>query len=1790
MRHFFPLIGLILFLSLQSQAQLLINEISPSNVSVIANADGEFDDWIELHNNTASSLNLLGYSLTDDSTKPDAFTFPSYSLEAGKKVLVFASDNTNRTIVNHWEMPLNAGSLWKYAQGSNSLDTNWRNPNFNDTPWQSGYGGIGFGDGDDNTTVPVCVSVMMRKTFLIPDTSQVLKAVLMLDYDDGFVAYLNGIEIARNNIGTTGYRPAWDALANYSHEAMSYRGLPIDSFYISPSLLQSAIRPGNNVLAIEVHNTPGNSDDLTSIPYLFFGMKSSGATYNPVPFWFHVPAKEFFSSKFKLSRNGESIFLYNPSGLLIDSKTYAVIENDNSFCRIPDGSSNWCITSLPTPEASNNGSICFAGYATPPVFSKQGGYYSIAQTISLGTNTPGGVIRYTTNGNTPTATSPVYTSPIAVASTKIIRARVFANNLLPSQLVTNTYIINGSSKLSTFSITTDSLNLWDYNTGIYVMGPGASATSPYKGANFWMDWEKPATIEYYDRNKNLVVNFNADIKIYGNYSRAKPQKSFEIKLKDSYGTGSFIYSLFPDKPYVDEISNIILRNSGTDWNKVHFRDAFMERVLKTTHTGYLAAEPAIAYLNGEYWGVYCIDENHDQHWMNTNYGLKRDEIDYIIESGSSIKLKEGSDSSYWSLYNYVTTTSPTASDYYEKINSKLDLKNYTDYFIAETFYNNGDWIGDWTNNIKMWRPNSPGSKWRYLVYDLDFGLGLYGDVNENRLSMARNPAAFSLSSEMFDAILKNPEYKTYFINRYADLMNTIFLPDNLNSVMHSLKDSMASDMTAHFEKWGSSTSNWNSEISDMMAFADARPDIMKNYIKSEFGLHGVVTLKFQTNPAGSGRIEISTVTPDTYPWTGDYFNGNPVTITAIPNPGYEFDHWKSQKVIRQNNPNQSVTYNFNKADVITAYFSGSATTPKICVSELNYNSKSEYNAGDWIELHNYANTSIDISGWRLTDGVENHSYTFPTGTTIGPNGYLVLVEDSAKFKALFPSVTNLIGETGFNFSNSGDQVRLYNHLDILYLSFYYQDLAPWPVQADGNGYTCELTGNTANPNNGSSWFAGCIGGSPGRAYNTTLSVPVSISGSTTLCTGSSTSLFASYFEGSIYQWKRNNTNIGGAVDSVFNATQAGTYTVNITNNGCSALTAPVNVITVLQQPDPVTTSATRCGEGPVTLTASSTDSVYWYEDPSGISLVGTGNTFNIPFVSQTKTYYAITGRNCSSNPVPAIAEIIIPSASPVCPDASRCGPGIVTLTATDTAEIRWYNSPSGGGLLMTGGSFTTNYLESDTTFFIEAGTVCPSSRIEVQVSILTTPDPVVTDASRCGNGTLTLAATSPANVYWYDAPSGGTQVGSGLSFTTPFLAVTDTFYAEANNGCPSARVAGMAMINPIPPEPVVTDGMICDQGSVTLHANATEQVKWYDAPSGGNLLYTGSNFTTPVINTTNTYYVSNGYTCQSNRVPVEAIVNSTPPPPVATDDSRCGEGTLQLNAASGDNIYWYDAPSGGNLIANGTIFNTPFLNVTTTYYAEAGEFCRSNRIAVLAIIYPVPPQPIATDAGRCGSGSFDLSVISAVPVTWYSQPGGNILATGNTYHTPFLTTDMTYYVSTNETCAGPPVAVNAFIYPLPVINLGPDTIQIPGGQTISLSPGTAFNSYQWSTGETVPEIFVASPGDYSVTITDFNGCSATDHIFVNMTTGINTDFENGSLKLFPNPAKGQFTIELSNIKAKNLHLKLISADGKIVRREDVALSNGQLKKVISLSGIAPGVYFLQMESDKFSKSIKVFAE
>jgi len=1223
---------LLLLCSNFTRAQVVINEVQTANVNTIVDEYGKNDDWIELYNTSSAPVDLTGFMLSDNLQQHDKFVFPSFILDGHDHVIVYASDFNKTEYGGHWETAIYATDNWKYQVNTSApADTNWRYLSFNANSWSSGVGGIGYGDGDDATIISQCISVYMRKIFPVADTSKIAEAILNMDYDDAFVAYLNGVEIARSNVGVAGTRPAWDAVASLSH----------DSFSLDMNAVRTAITNGLNVFAVEVHNTAANNQDLSAIPFLSFKLKDQTTMFGPTPAWFTGgQTQDYFHAAFKMSRSGESVYLYNSLGSFVDSVMVSALEADDAYARNPDGSSQWCFTNQPTPDTVNTVGPCNTGYATIPLFSLQPGFYPNTQVLTI-TTTFQGVIRYTTNGNTPDGTSPVYSSPINISSTQTVRARVFGMNVLPSQIVTNTYIIGFDCKLPVYVLTTDSSNLWDYNTGIFVEGPNADPWIPHWGANYWMNWDKPVSLEYFDRNKNLAFRFNAGLTVTGGWSRAANQKPLEITLGDKYGQGELNYPLLSEKPWVDKFDNFVLHTAGNDRGVAHMRDPLMERLLVPTHVDHISFEPCLLFINGVQWGVYYTRENDDHHFVEQNYGIDKDDIDLLKESYfvPDMEVKKGTDSAFYVMYNYAMNTASTDPSYFSTMNSMMDIENMVDYFAAETFYPNGDWMGGGNNNMKMWRQRSTNGRFRYISYDFDFGFGLVDAVNADILAEALNANPHNYQSDLFAHLVQNPQFKNYFINRYADLINTIWLPSNVTAVANAFRDSLRYDMHYEFENgWaGGDTNQWKNNINDMLNFAGQRPFYARNFIQSDLGMTSQVTLTLNVSPAGAGRIQISTITPATLPWSGVYFNGNPVNITAIPNPGYTFDYWHSNVVINVNDTNQSTTRNFNSNDQITAYFTGAPATVQLTISELNYNSDSARDAGDWVEIHNLSAQDVDISGWKLRDDQDHHVFTFPVSSVVPANGYLVAAEDLQKFSLRHPAVTNVKGALGYNFGNGGDQVRLFDHRDSLYLSMQYADDSFWPQGADGMGYTLELLNPSGDLSDGANWFDGCLEGSPGQGYTSGTAI-VTAAGITQFCFGGSVTLNANTGIGFSYQWQNDSQTISGATNSSLNATISGNYSVIVVSNGCAAVSDTIPVAVIPVPADPVINDMSSCGPASFTLTAVSPDSVTWYDAPNG-NVLSTGNIYTTPVISNTTIYYAQASNICQSGFASATAFV-----------------------------------------------------------------------------------------------------------------------------------------------------------------------------------------------------------------------------------------------------------------------------------------------------------------------------------------------------------------------------------------------------------------------------------------------------------------------------------------------------------------------------------------------------------------------
>jgi len=461
-------------------------------------------------------------------------------------------------------------------------------------------------------------------------------------------------------------------------------------------------------------------------------------------------------------------------------------------------------------------------------------------------------------------------------------------------------------------------------------------------------------------------------------------------------------------------------------------------------------------------------------------------------------------------------------------------------------------------------------------------------------------------------------------------------------------------------------------------------------------------------------------------------------------------------------------------------------------------------------------------------------------------------------------------------------------------------------------------------------------------------------------------------------------------------------------------------------------------------------------------------TYNMPGVYDVTLMaanYNGTNTVVATDQIIVYAYPIITSTTP----ASRCDSGTVTLQAsTNVGTLNWYDAATGGTLVGTGTSFTTPSLSSTTTYYVESlNGVCSSSRSAVVATVNTTPTITsTTPATRCGSGSVTISATASAGtIWWYDAPTAGTLLASGTSFS-PNVTVTTTYYVEITlNGCTSPRTAVVVTVNTTPTITSTTPASRCDAGTVTLQATASSgTLNWYDAPTGGTLLGTGTSYTTPSISSTTTYYVEATLgTCNSTRTPVTATINVTPSITSTSPSQVCDSGTVTLGAtANAGTLNWYSSASGGSVLGSGNSFTTPSISTTTTFYVEAvNGSCTSVRVPVVATVNTTPTITSTTDATVCGqSGGTLFATASAGTVYWYNVASGGSAITTGTNLSVSGGSGTFYAEAVNNGCVSVRVAVNYTYIPIPQITVVGSASRCGNG-SVTLTTNSDSGTINW---------------------------------------------------------------------------------------------------------------------------------
>lgn len=191
--------------------------------------------------------------------------------------------------IDHWESPVLAESDWQYLLPTEQPDPSWTTIGYDDSSWPTAQGGLGYGDGDDNTNLPPTLAFYMRQSFVLNDVNDIVDMIFNMDFDDGFVAYLNGVEIARVNSGNVGEVMGFDQASTGDHEAVIYAGGYPETYLLGDML--DVLVNGLNVIALEVRNSAINSSDLSALPYLHLGVESETYTFSPTPSWFVAPVE-----------------------------------------------------------------------------------------------------------------------------------------------------------------------------------------------------------------------------------------------------------------------------------------------------------------------------------------------------------------------------------------------------------------------------------------------------------------------------------------------------------------------------------------------------------------------------------------------------------------------------------------------------------------------------------------------------------------------------------------------------------------------------------------------------------------------------------------------------------------------------------------------------------------------------------------------------------------------------------------------------------------------------------------------------------------------------------------------------------------------------------------------------------------------------------------------------------------------------------------------------------------------------------------------------------------------------------------------------------------------------------------------------------------------------------------------------------------------------------------------------------------------------------------------------------
>ena len=705
------------------------------------------------------------------------------------------------------------------------------------------------------------------------------------------------------------------------------------------------------------------------------------------------PTDGFYSS-FNLDPEGGTLYLLDEGGNIVDQVTYPGQYRNVSYGRLIDGGNQWVFFVEYSIGTSNNGRKYANAVCSDPKFAITGGFYQESVSISFDVPPINENIYYTIDASEPNTNSIPYIpgNQIIVTKTTCVRAISIVENKIPSNIVSTTYFVNERNfNLPVVSIFTDQKNLTDDMIGMYCDGKNGVyfGCSTNKIVNYARDWFRPANFEIFDADGQQVLNQELDININGGCTRRQDQKSLKIKPRKKFGDSQLRYDIFSTQKHEHEYKDILLRISGSDWDMSMMRDGFMHTLITNRmDIDYQAYDPAVLFINGEYYGIQNLREVHSKDYLYSNYGLNGEDF-YLLKT-SEIWLNP----EFMNFYNFVNRNDLSNLTVYEQIKDMIDIDSFAEYFLTEMYYANSDWPH---TNFAVWKSMDKG-KWRYILYDIDMGFGLKPTVGGVGITTTYNYDAFSFANiqntssarytTIYHRLMLNDVFKDKFLHKYCIHLSSTFATSRVDSIMDKIASRIVTEIVYHKERWGHAQ-NFDSEIAKMKEFSANRPDYVYQHMGERF---------FPTTETQIIKIR-SNINKAKYQFFSEaiidhkidlrYFKDQPVEVTPDKVAGYQFKHWEyteegggEVQILIEPKYDGILTQNIS----LKAIYEKVDDDPlKIYINEISGNDK-------WLEIYNAENEPVHLTGFNIhvidNEG-EFFTWPVPAGTIIDAKGFKV---------------------------------------------------------------------------------------------------------------------------------------------------------------------------------------------------------------------------------------------------------------------------------------------------------------------------------------------------------------------------------------------------------------------------------------------------------------------------------------------------------------------------------------------------------------------------------------------------------------------------------------------------------------------------------------------------------------------------------------------------------------------------------------------------------------------------------